>query len=410
MKSFKFCLSAGLLLLLAVSFLFLTQESLAAPRETELFGTAWSSNIGWIRFNSCDAPNLNCGSASYKVVVDNRNGHVTGEAWSAGIGWIKFGGLSQFPSGDGTVAENAKINFSEGMPIGMTFGWARACAGTLPGDCSSMQSRSDGWDGWISLSGTNHPSPAIDGTGGVTYVESTGRIVGKAWGGEVVGWIDFVNVWFGPPPAAPFDFSLTNSTIENGAILIAQGGSGGVSVTRTLVSGNPENVTITALTVFPNPSPGTVSVTIETNNPCEPDPECSSILRIDVSPNVPLGNYSFVVRGVSESSLARDTTVTFRVEEREVTPTISSCEAERSPFWLYQLLTWKVEITDGTGNEEVSWEGDLGNWRCLNTQCGTIETFYSTVGPKRVRVSVDGEEFVDCPQIMVGVRAMFRQF
>ncbi|MFA6463584.1 MAG: hypothetical protein WCV55_01105 [Candidatus Paceibacterota bacterium] len=64
-------------------------------------------------------------------------------------------------------------------------GWARACAGTIGGDCNSA-TRTDGWDGWISLSGS---SP----TYGVKLSNSQGSH-NYAWGSDVVGWINFGNV------------------------------------------------------------------------------------------------------------------------------------------------------------------------------------------------------------------------
>ncbi len=134
-------------------------------------GWAWSDTIGWISLNSGDADT--CSSYTYGLSIDSSD-NITGYAWSENIGWIKFGGLSSFPSGSGTVASNARVQGST------VFGWARACAGTVPGDCSSMTSRTDGWDGWISLSGTGYGVTA-NGSG----------LLGYAWGDTNVGWIDF---------------------------------------------------------------------------------------------------------------------------------------------------------------------------------------------------------------------------
>jgi hypothetical protein len=417
-KFLKCFFPAGFLLLLPVIFSFLPEESLAAKRETEIFGTAWSSNIGWVRFNNCDAPNTNCGSAPYSVVLDNQNGHITGEAWSASVGWIKFGELFSFPTGDGTIEDNAKVNLSQGSSRGKVTGWARACGGTLPGDCSSMTPRTDGWDGWISLSGTDHPSSIDDGSGGVTYLgedENGGEIVGKAWGGDFVGWIDFADVFVGPPEDDDenFDFSLTNSTIETGPIIITQSNSGNVSVTRTLVSGDPEEVTITTLPASPSPLPGSISTTVETNNPCEPDPWCTSTVRIDVSSDVPVGNYTFIARGTSEGELVlvRDTVVSFKVVEQDAIPTLSCRAVTGPPFWLYQPVVWQVEVIGGTGSEEeVSWWGDLGNSRCIEEKCHTLITSYPTVGPKSVQASVEGGEIVNCARVRIRIRALFREF
>lgn len=168
-------------------------------------GWAWSSNIGWIKFDS---------GSSEPVVMDEATGVLTGYAWSSNIGWIKFGGLSNFPTGS-TYAYEARVNLAKdgvideaisntaavGDPTvtltgsGKVTGMIRACAGTTDGRCGTMDSRTDGWDGWIELSGTNHTSPSASGNGGVTYYELTssgvtkGYLTGYAWGGEVVGWV-----------------------------------------------------------------------------------------------------------------------------------------------------------------------------------------------------------------------------
>src|SRR3989344_410792 len=92
-----------------------------------------SAGIFWNNFNKVEATPTPVPLGSVKV---------TGYAWSDNIGWIKFDGLSSYPApGSDWVA---KANTSTGVFTG----WARACAGTVPpGDCSSMASRTDGWDG-----------------------------------------------------------------------------------------------------------------------------------------------------------------------------------------------------------------------------------------------------------------------
>ncbi len=142
----------------------------ASPKP--LIGWAWSSNIGPVKFNIPSS-----------AVTLQSNGALSGYAFSSHIGLIKFGGLSGFPTGGGTVAANATI---VNPATGVVTGWARACEGTQSGDCSSMTSRTDGWDGWISLAGT-----ASGGTYGVTMNPSTGAFSGHAWGGDVVGVLNF---------------------------------------------------------------------------------------------------------------------------------------------------------------------------------------------------------------------------
>jgi hypothetical protein len=97
------------------------------------------------------------------------------------------------------VAANAKVNLSTGADQGKVTGWARACLGTVGKDCASADSTS-GWDGWISLSGTNYTSPdqstivvgpkTVFG-GGVTFDSSSAALAGFSWGSDVIGWLYF---------------------------------------------------------------------------------------------------------------------------------------------------------------------------------------------------------------------------
>lgn len=152
-----------------------------------LSGFAWSENIGWISFNAGNdhdpsQPGTQNSPVDYAVTVNAASGALSGFAWSPNIGWVKFGGLSSFPSGGS--GGNAVLR--DGVRLE---GWARACAGTLSGNCSAMASRSDGWDGWVSLAGT-----AADGADyGVSLNDRT--FAGFAWGSDVVGWVDWSHVF-----------------------------------------------------------------------------------------------------------------------------------------------------------------------------------------------------------------------
>jgi hypothetical protein len=130
---------------------------------TPITGYLWSDTIGWISLS---------GSGYGVSIAGDRT--ISGYAWSDNIGWIKFGGLSSFPTGSGTTGANASLTGSN------ITGWARACAGTSAGDCSSMTSRSDGWDGWIALSGTGY-GPSLSGT----------SFSGYSWGDTNLGWISW---------------------------------------------------------------------------------------------------------------------------------------------------------------------------------------------------------------------------
>jgi len=50
----------------------------AYAATSSLIGWAWSSNIGWISFNSA---NVDSGGGSYSVNIDTKTGAFSGYAW-----------------------------------------------------------------------------------------------------------------------------------------------------------------------------------------------------------------------------------------------------------------------------------------------------------------------------------------
>ncbi len=147
-----------------------------AGMADNIFGYAWSSNIGWISFNDA---NIGSGGGFYGVNAD-ASGNLSGYAWSSNIGWISFNHSAGCPGAAGNPVCQPKID-----PASREIsGFARACAGTVPGDCGGA-SRSDGWDGWISLRGAS-PNYGITTSTALPFYWS-----GWAWGSEVVGWISF---------------------------------------------------------------------------------------------------------------------------------------------------------------------------------------------------------------------------
>ncbi len=166
-------------------FTFIYDYSPAKASITDnIFGWAWSSNIGWISFNDA---NSGSGGGVYGVRADGI-GNLSGFAWSPNIGWISFNApdVAGCPGTAGNPGCSPKLNLSTHE----ISGFARACAGTVSADCGGA-SRSDGWDGWISLRGT---SPAY---GVTTTASSPYYWNGWAWGGEVVGWISFSGITSG---------------------------------------------------------------------------------------------------------------------------------------------------------------------------------------------------------------------
>ncbi len=152
--------------------------------DANVYGFAWSSNIGWISFNNrnCDTNNdgksdnpiLGCPAAGsfvqgYGVNMDI-NGKLSGFAWSENIGWITFnkavaGTPPAAPYNNNGQTFIAKKNGSDEFE-----GWAR------------VVSTGGSWDGWIKLS--NFPAYGVNLNGS--------KFEGFAWGGDkVVGWISF---------------------------------------------------------------------------------------------------------------------------------------------------------------------------------------------------------------------------
>lgn len=150
--------------LLVIIAFFAFSSSTHASTSDNLAGWAWSSTIGWISFNctNTDPSDAACSTSGYGVNLGN-DGSLTGYAWSSSIGWIKFGGLSGFPTGAGTSPQNAAV------VNGKLIGWVKA-----------LSADNTGWDGWISLSGSNY---------GV--IQSGSSFMGYGWGSSVIGWVLF---------------------------------------------------------------------------------------------------------------------------------------------------------------------------------------------------------------------------
>lgn len=150
-------------LILGSTILFVRAPRSDAATAGKLTGYAWSDTIGWIDMNCANTNS--CATNNFGISVDS-SGNLSGYAWSDNIGWISANSTDLAGCPAGTC--KAKIDSSTNKITG----WLRAL------------SNADGWDGWISLSGS---SP----TYGPTFSNSNGSITGYAWGSDVVGWVDF---------------------------------------------------------------------------------------------------------------------------------------------------------------------------------------------------------------------------
>jgi len=95
MKDFKVILFFALFLSFGL-FAFIQVE---ADENDNVWGWAWSENIGWISFNG----------VNYGVNIDPASGDFSGYAWSENIGWIKFDPAGPYPN---PPINSADINFS----------------------------------------------------------------------------------------------------------------------------------------------------------------------------------------------------------------------------------------------------------------------------------------------------------
>ena len=178
--------------LLIIFFIFFSFFLIQEVKANNVSGYAWSSNIGWIKFNGTN------------YVVNIKNDMVfEGHAWSEHIGWITFNEsqLSGCPS--------SPCRAWVASSTGQVSGWARAYRPINP-EGQTL----GGWTGWIRLRGNNY---------GVEINTNTGEFSGFAWGGggvstssAVIGWISFKGTNYGveinpdifnPGPDAP-DLSL----------------------------------------------------------------------------------------------------------------------------------------------------------------------------------------------------------
>lgn len=167
-----------------------TENAKAQSVNRAITGYAWSDNIGWIQFDAGSDP----------VVIDV-NGNLKGFAWSDNIGWVKFDQNLTGPSGN---ESGVKVTFSDPQKNnGTVYGWARACGGTVNGDCLSA-SRTDGWDGWIKFGGNSSNNPVLENN----------VFKGFVWGSDVVGWVKLDTA---VQPVSIVDSTITTTLTVNGS-------------------------------------------------------------------------------------------------------------------------------------------------------------------------------------------------
>ncbi|MDQ5893386.1 MAG: hypothetical protein QG640_398 [Patescibacteria group bacterium] len=212
-----------LFLVLFISFFVVGAKAQAGTVDLE--GWAWSSNIGWISFSS-NNPGLSATPAygvTFSTTTGSSIGNFGGYAWSPNIGWISFDAT------DGTHP-----SATTDLTTGAVTGWAQATAGA---------GRTDGWDGWISMSGTNYETgPAyITGNRGITFDPATGIFKGHAWGDTNVGWLAFTSN-IGVPYTPPKICQTNCGPNDNSSLTLTANGQNSVTIRAN--ESNQVNVTI----------------------------------------------------------------------------------------------------------------------------------------------------------------------
>jgi len=142
-------------------------EASATPAATticdshDVWGWAWSSNVGWISF-SCTS------GSDYGVDINGSTGVFSGYAWSSNVGWISFNETELVGCPSGTC--QTRLDFtSAGTYCDAQYnvcGWAKVL--------------SDG--SWIRLRDTNY---------GISWNQSNQEMEGWAWSDTAIGWISF---------------------------------------------------------------------------------------------------------------------------------------------------------------------------------------------------------------------------
>ncbi len=332
----------------------------ASATAQPLCGFAWGgtdegsdTGVGWLSFNSDGL-----GGPTYKVTV-SADGTLRGCAWSPNIGWVKFHDLSDNPhlGASGNPTLQARFDASPaGSQTGTFKGWARACAGTInaadadaPGDCTTMQSRTDGWDGWISLKGTA-------GAGSYGLTATNGIVSGFSWGSEVVGYMDWNhNTTSGPVRfcnASAFDFNITAQS----SVSVAQGEVATIPVNITKIgtgASQPVNLNVSLV----QPSSGTISASL---TPSSGTPTFASSLSVRPSVNppdggtVPPGVYPLTITGTSADGLiTRTKVINVNVVSSNTPDYVVTCSApppSELPAYVNRPVNWRVTVTKADGS------------------------------------------------------------
>jgi hypothetical protein len=154
-----------------------TTTTLTACQYHNVFGYAWSENIGWVNFSCADRMTIGTG-VNYGVDINEDTGIFSGYAWSENIGWVSFN------EADLVGCPSAPCQTKVDLDTGAVTGWAR------------FLSHGTNWDGWISLGQSSYDDVAVN--------YNLGEFSGYAWDSGYIGWISLNCADEGACVASPY--------------------------------------------------------------------------------------------------------------------------------------------------------------------------------------------------------------
>ncbi len=207
----------------------------------------------------------------------------------------------------------------------------------------------------------------------------------------------FVRVASTPPPP-PFNYSLSNSGSSN---VTKTSGNAYTqnTITKTLVAGNTESVTLSLSGV-----PANTSYVIS-GSTCSPT--CTSTITFTVTPSTPTGTYAITVTG---TPLGKQTSFNLVVAGSPIT---ISCAAASLTALLNQTVTWTATVSGGTPPLTYRWSGtNIPTNPAPSTN--PYSRTYSTIGAKTAAVTVTDSDALQttCPTatVQINFNPKFEEF
>lgn len=295
-----------------------------AAGNGNMYGYAWSENIGWINTDNTLTNN-------YKVSIAVPGGAFSGYAWSDNIGWISFQAADVAGCPSGTC--QAAIN----LTTGVVTGWARIL---------SLKNEYGANYGWISLGGTsanyglvydmstcgNVEGCVIKGTIGDPNTDGnknrwaySGDSVAGAKDG--IGWIDFSRV-----------------KLQNMVMVSASG----ITVTPTvnrIVNGNPVSIN------------SKLNITKSTNND-------TITINSTLGNSLVIGdtlNVGVMVNGSDGSDLTSLSTNNWTCKFGKTPSTLTTCDASTSGDVVPAAGSAQIQFKN-TGTYQITYEAKNGSF------------------------------------------------